>query len=97
MATYISLLRYTQQGIEKVKDSPARLDAARKLFEQFGARVKEFYLVTGQYDAIVISEAPDTTAAAKISLALGSRGSVRTETLCAFTEDEFRKIVSALG
>lgn len=96
MATYISLLRYTQQGIEKIKDSPARLDTARKAFEQLGARIKEFYLVCGQYDAIVILEANDEAAVAKVSLALGSRGNVRTETFRAFTEEEFRKIVGAL-
>jgi uncharacterized protein with GYD domain len=96
MATYISLVRYTQQGIEKIKDSPARLDAARKAFEQLGATIKDFYLVSGQYDAIVITEAADDTTAAKASLVLGSRGNVRTETFRAFTEDEFPKIVSAL-
>ena len=96
MATYISLLRYTQQGIEKIKESPARLDAARKAFEQLGARIKDFYLVGGQYDAIVITEAADDTAAAKASLALGSRGNVRSETFRAFTEEEFRKIVSEI-
>ena len=96
MATYISLVRYTQQGIEKIKESPARLDAARKAFEQLGARITDFYLVCGQYDAIVISEAADDTTAAKASLALGSSGNVRTETFRAFTEEEFRKIVSAL-
>lgn len=96
MATYISLLRYTQQGVEKIKESPARLDAARKSFEQQGARIKDFYLVCGQYDAIVITEALDDTTVAKVSLALASRGNVRSETLRAFTEDEFRKIVGAL-
>ena len=96
MATYISLLRYTQQGIEKIKESPARLDAARKAFEQLGARIKDFYMISGQYDAIVITEALDETTVAKVSLALGSRGNVRTETFRAFTEEEFRKIVNAL-
>ena len=96
MATYISLLRYTQQGMEQIKESPARLDAARKAFEQLGAKLKAFYLVTGQYDAIVIAEAPDATTIAKAALALGARGNVRGETLLAFTEDEFRKITGAL-
>lgn len=96
MATYISLLRYTQQGMEKIKESPARLDAARKAFEQLGATLKAFYLVTGQYDAVVIAEAPDPATMAKASLALGARGNVRGETLLAFTEDEFRKIAGAL-
>lgn len=96
MATYISLLRYTQQGIEKIKESPARLDSARKAFEQLGVKIKDFYLVCGQYDALVIVEALDDTAVAKITLALGSRGNVRSETFRAFTEEEFRKIVGAL-
>jgi uncharacterized protein with GYD domain len=96
MATYISLLRYTQQGIEKIKESPARLDVARKAFEKLGANLKEFYLVTGQYDAIVIAEAPDATTIAKASLALAAHGNVRAETLIAFTEEEFRKIAGAL-
>jgi uncharacterized protein with GYD domain len=76
--------------------SPARLAAARKAFEQPGAKIKDFYLVSGQYDAIVITEALDDTAVVKVSLALASRGNVRTETLRAFTEEEFRKIVNAL-
>jgi uncharacterized protein with GYD domain len=96
MPTYISLLHYTQHGIESVKESPARLETARKAFEKLGAQIKDFYLVSGQYDAVVISEAPDDTTVAKASLFLGSRGNVRTETFRAFTEDEFRKIVSSL-
>jgi len=96
MSTYISLLRFTQKGIEGVKESPGRLDAARKAFEKGGARLKDFYLVSGQYDAVVISEAPDDATAAKVSLSLATRGNVRTETLRAFTEEEFRKIVAEL-
>lgn len=96
MSTYISLLRYTQKGIESVKESPSRVDAARKAFEKAGARLKDFYLVSGRYDAVVISEAPDDATAAKVSLSLATQGNVRTETLRAFTEEEFRKIVAAL-
>lgn len=66
------------------------------MFEQHGARIKDFYLVCGQYDPIVITEGLDDSAVAKVSLALGSRGNVRTETFRTFTEEEFRKIVSAL-
>jgi uncharacterized protein with GYD domain len=96
MPTYISLLRFTQQGIEKIKDGPARVDAARKAYEVLGARLKEFYLVTGQYDAIVVMEAPNDEVVAKLALALGSRGNVRSETLRAFTEAEYRNIIAAL-
>ncbi len=96
MPTYISLLRFTQQGIEKIKESPARLDAAKKAFKSLGAELKEFYLVTGAYDIVIISEAPNDEVMARLALSIGAKGSVRTETLRAFKEDEYRKIISAL-
>ncbi len=96
MATYITLLRFTQQGIENIKESPARVEAARKTYEQMGAEVKDFYCVMGQYDAVLIADAPDDEAITKIQLALSSLGNVRSETLRAFTEDEYRRIVAAL-
>jgi len=96
MATFISLLRWTQKGIENVKDGPSRLDAARSAFRAVGAEIKSFHLVMGHYDAVVISDAPSDEAAAKAMLSICSRGNVQTETFRAFTEDEFRKIVSGL-
>ena len=96
MPTYITLLRYTQQGIEKIKESPERLEAAKQSLRAMGGELKAFYLVLGQYDAVVISELPDDDAAAKLALATGSRGFVRTETLRAFTEEEYRRIIAAL-
>ena len=96
MATYISLLRFTQEGIEKIKDGPARLDSAKLAFQAMGAELKEFYLVTGQYDAVVISEAPNDETVAKLALSIGAAGAIRTETLRAYPEDEYRKIISAL-
>ena len=96
MATYISLVSYTQKGIENVKESPSRLDTAKEGFRALGGELKEFYLVMGQYDMVVISEAPDDETAAKAALMLGSAGSVRTETFRAFTEDEYRKIFESL-
>lgn len=96
MATYITLLRFTQQGIQNIKDAPARLDAAKQAFRAMGAELKAYYMVLGQYDAVVISEAPDVETVAKLALAIGAQGNVRTETLQAFTEDEYRKVVAAL-
>ncbi|MDI6754556.1 MAG: GYD domain-containing protein [Thermodesulfobacteriota bacterium] len=97
MPTYISLLRYTQKGMETVKEGPNRVEAAKKAFKAFGGELKQFYLVMGQYDAIVISEGPDDETAAKLALAIGSLGNIRTETMRAFTEDEFRKIIAGLA
>ena len=96
MATYIVLLRYTEQGIQKIKESPARLDAAKKLFKSMGAELKQWFLVMGRYDAVVIAEGPDDETAAKLALTVGSLGAIQTETLRAFTEDEYRKIIAAL-
>ena len=96
MATYIILTNWTQKGIESIKESPARLDAARKAFQAAGGELKAFYLVMGRYDMVVVGEAPDDEAAAKLALAISSGGAVRTETLRAFTEDEYRKIIAAL-
>ncbi len=96
MATYIMLVSYTRKGIESIKESPARLDAARKMFEDMGGELKEFYLVSGKYDIVCVCEAPDGETIAKWALAVGSKGAVRTETLRAYTEDEYRKIISAL-
>ena len=97
MPTYISFLKYTQQGAENIKDSPKRLDAARKAYQAAGAKLKDFYLVTGRYDAVVIAEAPDDATVAKLAMAVGALGNVRTETMRAFTEDEYRKIVASLS
>src|ERR1700720_3242897 len=73
MPTYISLVQYTQKGIEAIKESPKRLDAARKTFEEAGAKIKDFYLVMGEYDIIFVAEAPNDEAVAKLALILGSK------------------------
>jgi uncharacterized protein with GYD domain len=96
MPTYVMLFRFTSKGIEKVKKSPARVEAVKKSFKAAGAEVKQFYLVMGRYDTVIVAEAPDDETIAKLTLSLGSQGNVRTETLRAFTEAEYRKIVAAL-
>jgi len=96
MATYITLLNFTQKGVENIKDGPTRLDQAKKMFSSKGAEIKEFYLVMGQYDAIIITEEPDDSTAAGLRLATGALGNVSTETMRAFTEEEYRDIVAEL-
>jgi uncharacterized protein with GYD domain len=96
MPTYIALLKWTSQGAQNVKQSPARLDAARKGFEAVGVQMKDFYMVTGRYDMVAIIEAPDDIALAKALLATASQGSITTETCRAFTEDEYRQIIGGL-
>jgi len=96
MPTYIALLKYTQQGIANVKDSPGRLDSGRKNFKKLGVKIKDTYLTMGSYDLVCIVEAPDDETYARVMLTLGSQGNVQTETLKAFNEADFRKIVGSI-
>jgi uncharacterized protein with GYD domain len=96
MPTYIMLLNWTEQGISKIKDSSKRLDAGRKAFKKAGCELKDVYLTMGQYDLVCTVEAPDGETAAKAILSLGLAGNVRTLTLPAFTEDEYRRIIGSL-
>ena len=96
MPTYISLIKLSHQGITNIKESPSRLEAAREAMRSFGGELKDFYFTMGQYDMVVISEAPDDMAAAKGLLAIGSAGNVRTETMRVFREDEYREIVGSV-
>ena len=96
MATYIILINYTDQGIRNIKDSPKRLDAAKKMLKTMGGEIKEFYLTMGSYDIAIVAEAPSDDVITKFALASGSLGNIRTTTLKAFPEAEYRKIIAAL-
>lgn len=96
MDTYIILGKYTQQGIAKIKEGPTRIEAARKAMEAAGGKMVAWYLTIGRYDFVVIAEAPSVKAAAAVLLAIGSQGSISTETLHALTEAEFKGVVSSL-
>ena len=96
MAKYVVLLNYTQQGISKIKDSPHRAEAARALARECGAEMKDLYLTMGDYDLVAHVDAESDEAMARFVLAVGSQGNVRSKTLKAFTEDQFREIVQSL-
>ena len=96
MATYVTLVRYTDQGIRNIKESPARLEAAKKAFQTAGAEIKSYYLALGSCDAVLVSEAPNDETATRIALSIGALGNVRTETMRVFNEAEYRKIISSL-
>ena len=96
MAKYISLVKYTAKGVENIKESPNRLDAFKSLCESMGATLDGFYLTMGRYDIVTIVDAPDPETVAKILLTTVSKGAISSETLPAFTEDEYRKVISEL-
>ncbi len=97
MPHFVTLIRYTQQGISKIKESPSRLDAAKKAAEKAGGKIHGWYLTMGKYDAVLISEFPNDEAGAQFMLSVGKQGNVTTQTLKAFTEAEYRKIISGLS
>ena len=94
MPTYISLLRWTDQGIRNVKEAPQRLDAFKKAAEAAGGKVNRYYLTMGKYDGVLIVECPSDEVAAALVLSGGSQGNVRTETMKAFPEDQYRNIIA---
>jgi uncharacterized protein with GYD domain len=96
MPSYIVLLKWTAQGIANVKDSPSRLDAGRKAFKKDGVKIKDTYLTMGRYDLVCVVEASDDEAFARAMISLGSQGNVQTETLKAFSEAEYRKIIDSI-
>jgi len=96
MPTYISLLKWTDQGIRAIKDSPQRLDAAKRAFSAAGGRLTDFYLVLGEYDIVNIGEFPSDEAYITTILEIASRGAVRPTSLKVFTEEEYRRIIAAI-
>ncbi len=96
MMTFILSINWTDQGIRTVKDAPKRSQAARDLAKKVGVELKQLYLTSGAADLVVILEAPSGDNVAKFALALSSMGNVRTTTARAWTETEFKKIISEL-
>ncbi len=97
MATYLVLFNFTQQGIQKIKDLPARVEQARRTFQEQGATVREFYAVLGaDFDTLFIAQAPSDEAIARAALAVAALGNVRTRTVRAFEEAEVGRLVSTL-
>jgi uncharacterized protein with GYD domain len=97
MARYIMLVNWTDQGIRNVKESPKRLEAARGVAKGLGAELREFYMTMGDHDMVAVIDAPTDEAMAKFALILGGAGNVRTKTLKAFSETEYRAIIGSLA
>ncbi len=96
MPTFVVLTSFTQKGVENIKANPAWLDAFKQAAQRMGVEVKAFYLTMGRFDLVVVVEAPNEATVAKLLLATAALGNLHTETLRAFTEDEYRKIIAEL-
>ena len=94
MPIYILLSRLSQQGVQTLQSNPDRLREVNRDVEELGAKVLHQWATLGEFDFVSVVEAPDTATVARISVALGARGSTRIETLPALTIDE---LVETLG
>jgi len=88
MPTFVVLGKLTQEGVTKIKESPQRLEAARKVIKSTGGVLKEFYYTMGRYDFVAIVDGPSNEAAMQALFTIGSVGAVRTETLVAIPAEK---------
>jgi uncharacterized protein with GYD domain len=89
MPTYILLSNLTAQGVQTLKSNPARLREVNSDVEELGAKVVHQWATLGPYDFVNVVEAPDAATIARVSVALGARGSAKLQTLTALTIDDF--------
>jgi uncharacterized protein with GYD domain len=94
MATFISLVNFTEQGVRDFQASPERAAKFKSMAKEAGVEMKEIYWTIGAYDAVLILEAPDDQTVAAALLGLASLGNVRTQTLRAFNASEMREIIA---
>jgi uncharacterized protein with GYD domain len=97
MARYVSLINWTEQGVQKFRDSLDRSDAASKLFESFGGSMVDIYWTLGQYDIVVITDFPDDETATAALLRVAELGSIRTTTMRAFDRAAVQEIIKKAG
>jgi uncharacterized protein with GYD domain len=90
MATFISLLSFTDQGIRAIKDAPKRVDAFRAMAKKLGVTLKDYYMTVGRHDVVMLDGNDEAVATALLKVA--SLGNVRTKTLRAFSETEMGRI-----
>ncbi len=97
MATYISLLGFTDEGIRKVKQTTKRAEAFKAMARKRGVTVKDIYWTVGAYDVVIVMDAPDDETATAVIMSLGALGNVRTHTLRAFSAEEMNRIIGKMA
>jgi uncharacterized protein with GYD domain len=97
MATFIMLGHFSDQGIRAVKDTTKRIETVKAAAKKLGVTVKDVYWTLGQYDTVLIAEAPDEATMTSFGLTVGAHGNVRTQTLRAFSAEEMGRIIGKMG
>jgi len=96
MPAYITLFKFTQQGLATIKESPDRIKKQQAMVEKLGGRVIGVWLTLGEYDLVAVTEAPNAEVAAQATMMICKLGTVTSQTMQAFSEEEFARIVSRI-
>lgn len=94
--TYISLVKFTEKGIQNAKQTTQRLDAWAAKVQSMGVTIKQMYWTLGEYDQVCIFEAPDDETAASVLLAANMLGNIRSQAMRAFTAADMDKILAKI-
>jgi len=97
MSTYVALANWTPEGMRAIGNATDRLDAVKKLMAEMDCHYQSIHMTMGEYDLVLIYDAPDDAVAARLTLQIGKQGFVRSKTLKAFPEQAFREIVKSLA
>ncbi len=89
MPLYILMTTLTPQGVQTLRSNPSRLREVNRDVEELGAKLLHQWATLGRFDFLNVIEAPDETTVAKVSIALGARGSAKMETVVAMPIDDF--------
>jgi uncharacterized protein with GYD domain len=96
MPTYVSLLRWTEQGIKNAKSTLERAEQASAAVQRTGGRLQTVLWTQGAYDIVTVAEFPDEESATAFLIGLGGQGNVRSETMRAFNAEEMKRILAKL-
>ena len=97
MATYVTLIRFTELGARNIGDTKERAAAFRDAAQKAGVTVREQYWTLGSYDGLLIVDAPDERSVTAAMARLGALGNVRTQTMRAFDESEIGDVIGGAG
>jgi len=97
MATFITTIKFTEQGIQHIHESPKRAAAFKSAAKKMGVKVTDIYWTLGAFDGVVVFDAPNDEAATAAMLYLSSQGNVQTTTARAFDSNEIEKVIGLLA